>query len=126
MATTQVVLRAEMGLRVPSIASVPIAAGGGVSIAAGDGAASALYFSPATAAILSPSPGARVDLAAGSSVTYSFTAAGTSAYGVVTQAPEAPPPSSFDFGAPSSPPALVVQPSMGGGFPVGAGPGGGG
>ncbi len=72
MTATEVVLRDEMGLRVPSVSKVTVTKGGQVTFKALDGADSALYFSPVTAAILSPKPGPRVDLAAGKSVTYSF------------------------------------------------------
>ena len=127
MATIDVVLHVEMGLRVPSAANVPVVAGNSVKFSAGDGAASALFFSPATVSILSPKPESRVDLAAGASVTYTFTSAGSDSYGVVVQAPENPPPPSFDFGASSS---LAIQPGGGGDFPVlgggGPAPGGGG
>ena len=116
MAAIDVVLNDEMGLRVPSVPNVPITEGSEVTFTAGDGAASALYFSPATASILSPKPGARVDLAPGKAVAYAFASAGAGVYGVITQAPEVPPPGSFDFGAPSNPPVLVIQPGQGGDF----------
>lgn len=121
MAATDVVLRDEMGLRIPSISRVPVTEGSQVTFTAGDDVASALFFSPETALILSPRPDARVDIAAGGSVTYTFASAGAGAYGVVTQAPEDQPPAGFDFGAPSTPPDLVVQPGPGLDFPAGGG-----
>jgi plastocyanin len=102
MTATEVVLRDEMGLRVPSVSKVTVTKGGQVTFKAADGADSALYFSPATAAILSPKPGARVDLAAGKSVTYTFSSANAGSYGVIAEAPKDPAPTRFDFGAAES------------------------
>jgi hypothetical protein len=113
MANTDVVLRDEMGMRVPNIPKVTISSGDSVTFAVEEGADSALYFSPETASILSPTPGARVDLPSGHSLTYTFAAPAPSAYGVVTQAPEDPAPGSFDFGPPAEPPVLVIQPGNG-------------
>jgi len=65
MPNTQVVIRDEMGLRVPSVPSVPIVSLDTVTFTVDEGADSALYFSPETASILSPTPGSRVDLSYG-------------------------------------------------------------
>ena len=118
MADTHVVIRDEMGLRVPSIPAVTIAASDSVTFTVDEGADSALYFSPETALLLSPKPGARVDLAFDHSLTYTFAAPGHGAYGVITQAPEDPSPESFDFGLASTPPVLVVRPGQGTNFPA--------
>jgi len=117
MATLDVVLRDEMGLRVPSVSKVTVTAGAQVTFKAAGGADSALYFSPATVSILSPKPGARVNLAGGNSVTYTFSGAGPGSYGVVALAPQDPPPSRFDFGSPGNPPILVIQAGRGMDFP---------
>lgn len=98
-----------MGFRVPSVSNVTIVSSDTVTFSVEEGANSALYFSPETALILSPKPGPRVDLAFGETLTYTFAAPGKSAYGVITQAPEAPAPETFAFGAPSDPSFLVVQ-----------------
>src|ERR1700749_52475 len=98
MTATEVILRDEKGLRVPSVPKVTVTQGAQVSFKSAD-ADSALYFSPATAAILSPKPGTRVDLAAGKSVTYTFSSAATGVYGVIAKAPKDAPPTHFDFGA---------------------------
>lgn len=118
MIATEVVLRDEMGLRVPSVSKVIVTESGQVTFKAADGADSALYFSPATAAILSPKPGARVDLAAGRSVTYTFSSSGAGVYGVITEAPKDARPAHFDFGSPSNPPVLVIRPGKGTDYPV--------
>jgi hypothetical protein len=120
MSTTTVILKDDsMGLCVPSVNSVPLAVGTQVTFTTADGANAALYFSPATAAILSPTPGASVALSPGQSVTYTVSALGTAAYGVFTQPPQFQAPNFFDFGAPQTPPVLVITPGMGGiGFSV--------
>jgi len=117
MASTTVVIQDELGLRVPSVASVTVVAGDSVIFTAGDGADSTLYFSPATAAIISPSPESAVALASGASVSYSFSSATAGVYGVVVQAQDSPAPSDFDFGAALEPPTLVVQAGSGLSFP---------
>jgi len=117
MPNTEVILRDEMGLRVPSIPQVPIQTGAQITFTAAKGADSALYFSPATAAILSPKPGSRVDLASGKSATYTFSQAGPGVYGAITEAPQDPQPARFDFGSPSNPPVLVIRPGKGTDFP---------
>jgi hypothetical protein len=118
MANTDVVLRDEMGLRIPSISQVTISVADTVTFSVEQGADSALYFSPKTAAILSPNPGARVDLTFGQKLTYTFVSVGNDAWGVITQAPQSAAPESFDFGSPSNPPVLTVQPGQGVDFPV--------
>jgi hypothetical protein len=117
MTATEVVLRDEMGLRVPSVSKVTVTMGGQVTFKTADGADSALYFSPATAAILSPKPGARVDLAAGKSVTYTFSSVGAGSYGVIAKAPKDPAPTRFDFGAAMNPPVLAIKAGKGTDFP---------
>jgi hypothetical protein len=114
MPSTEVLIQDDLGQRVPSVPSVPIVAGGSVTFAAGDGADSLLYFSSATVSILTPAPASPVSLAAGATVTYTFGAPGSAAYGVVVAPPETGAPSSFDFAA-ATPPALVIQ--AGGGLP---------
>jgi hypothetical protein len=124
MNTTTVVLNDDsMGLCVPSVNSVPIAVGTQVTFTTANGVNAVLYFSPATAAILSPSPGASVALSPGQSVTYTVSAVGSVAYGVFSQPPSFQAPNFFDFGAPQTPPVLVVAPGMGGiGFSVASNP----
>ncbi|MGP8251047.1 MAG: hypothetical protein ACLQHF_03370 [Terracidiphilus sp.] len=115
MSTTTVILNEDsMGLCVPSVESVPIAVGTQVTFTAAQGVNAVLYFSPATAAILSPSPGASVALSPGQSVSYTVSSVGTAAYGVFSQPPQFQAPNFFDFGAPQTPPALVIKPGMGG------------
>ena len=109
MSNTNVVLRDEMGFRVPGVSNVTIVLSDTVTFTVEEGANSALYFSPEIALILSPTPGPRVDLVFGQKLTYKFESPGMSAYGVITQAPEVPAPETFDFGAPSDPPSLVIQ-----------------
>ncbi len=118
MADKHVVLRDEMGLRVPNIPAVTITAGDSVTFAVDEGADSVLYFSPETALILSPRPKARVDLVFGQTITYTFAAPGHNAYGVIKQSPEDPAPEEFNFGQGSIPPTLVVQPGEGIGYPT--------
>jgi len=117
MTATEVVLRDEMGLRVPSISKVPVAKGTQVTFKAAD-ADAVLYFSPATAGILSPKPGARVDLATGKSITYTFSSAQAGVYGVIAEAPKDPAATRFDFGAAANPPVLVIKAGKGTDFPV--------
>ena len=117
MANTNVVIRDEMGLRIPSILKVAINAADTVTFRVEEGADSALYFAPETASILSPKPGVRVDVASGQTLTYSFVTPAPGAYGVITQAPEDPAPESYDFGKPTDPPVLVIQPGKGVDFP---------
>ncbi len=115
MSTTTVILKDDsIGLCVPSVNSVPISVGTQITFTAADGVNAALYFSPATAAILSPSPGASVALTPGQSVTYTVSSLGTTAYGVFSQPPQFQPPHFFDFGAPQTPPVLMINPGMGG------------
>jgi hypothetical protein len=113
MPNTKVVIRDEMGLRVPSVPKVTIAASDTVTFTVDEGADSALYFSSETASILSPTPGPRVDVSFGQSLTYTFSTPGSSAYGVITQAPGDSAPNRYNFGRPSDPPVLVIQPGEG-------------
>ncbi len=108
-----------MGLRVPSVPKVTIVPSDTVTFTVEEGADSALYFSPETASILSPTPAPRVDLAYGQNVAYTFLTPGSSAYGVITQAPGDSAPNKYDFGKPSDPPVLVIQPGQG---PIFTGP----
>jgi len=117
MANTDVVLRDELGLRVPSIPLVMIVASDTVTFSVEHGANSALYFSPETVTILSPKPGVQVHLTFGHALTYTFEAPALGAYGVITQAPGDPAPEFFNFGEPATPPALVIQPGKGLAFP---------
>jgi hypothetical protein len=115
MSTTTVILNDDsMGLCVPSVDSVPIAAGTQVTFTTAQGVNAVLYFSPATAAILSPTPGASVAISPGQSVSYTVSSVGSAAYGVFTQPPQFQAPNFFDFGAPQTPPVLVIRPGMGG------------
>jgi hypothetical protein len=124
MSTTTVVLKEDsMGLCVPSVNSVPLAAGTQVTFTTAEGVSAALYFSPATAAILSPNPGASVAFSPGQSITYTVSSVGSVAYGVFSQPPSFQAPNFFDFGAPQTPPVLVIAPGMGGiGFSVAGNP----
>ena len=110
MANTDVVLRDEMGLRVPGVPQVAVISANSVTFSVEEGANSALYFSPETASILSPKPKAQVGLACGQALNYSFTAPAHHAYGVIVQDPDATAPQKFEFGAPETPPTLVIQP----------------
>jgi hypothetical protein len=117
MTTTNVLITDEMGLRVPSVASVAVVAGAEVTFAAAPGADSSLYFSQSAAAILTPSPSSPVSLPSGSSVSYTFEAPSGQAYGVIVQAPGDPAPTGLDFGPPGDPPVLVIQSGEGSSFP---------
>jgi hypothetical protein len=122
-ATTVVLKYDDMGLCVPSVHNVPIENGAEVTFTGPEGESAALYFSPATAAILSPAPGASVSISPGQSVTYTVSEVGSAAYGVFCQPPSYKAPDFFDFGAPQTPPVLIVEPGMGGiGFSVASGP----
>jgi hypothetical protein len=109
MATTEVLIQNELGLRVPNVPSVSIIAGDSVTFTAGNGDASALYFSPATISILKPTPATPVSLPSSGSVTYTFRTAATGAYGVILSSPEASAPDGYDFGNPADPPVLMIQ-----------------
>lgn len=117
MTTTKVLIEDEVGLRVPSVASVAVVSGDGVTFTADSDADSSLYFSQAAAAVLTPSPSSPVSLASGASVTYTFGSPSGQAYGVIVQAPGDPAPTDFDFGPPADPPLLVIQPGGGSSFP---------
>jgi hypothetical protein len=118
MANTDVVLRDEMGLRVPSVPKVAVVATDTVTFTVAHGANSSLYFSPETALILSPNPANPVHLSSGHPLTYTFEASAPGAYGVITQAPEDPAPGIFNFGESADPPVLLIQPGKGLDFPV--------
>jgi hypothetical protein len=110
MANTTILLRDQDGLRIPSLPSLPIAAGAEVTFTAEKNADSALYFSPATAAILNPSPAICTALKSGHSVSFTFASTfPAGAYGVIVQAPTDHPPHSLGFGEPATPPILVIQ-----------------
>ena len=119
MPNTEVVIRDEMGLRVPSVPNVTIVASDTVTFTVDEGADSAFYFSPEAASILSPKPAPRVNLSVGQSRTWTFLTPGSIAYGVIIQAPEDSAPIRYDFGKPEEPPLLVLQPGQG---PVFTGP----
>jgi hypothetical protein len=118
MSNTLVLIRDEMGLRVPSILEIAASHGAGITFKAEDGADSVLYFNPEAASILVPNPGSHVALHAGAEISYSFGAVGSSPYGVITQAPEDSAPESFDFGTAKVPAVLMIQPGQGMDFPV--------
>jgi hypothetical protein len=117
MATSNVLIHDEMGLRVPSVASVAVVAGAGVTFTADSGADSILYFSQAAVAVLTPAPASPVSLSSGASVAYTFEEPSGQAYGVIVQAPGDPAPTGFDFGPPADPPLLLIQPGEGSSFP---------
>ena len=119
MSNSRVVIRDDAEFRVPTPDSITLTPGGSVTFEAQD-ADSALYFSPSTAAILSPTPRAPLDLKSGKSATFTFAhTISPGSYGLITQAPGDSAPQTFDFGAASTPPVLVIQPGSGGGdFPV--------
>jgi hypothetical protein len=117
MATTIILIRDELGLRVPSATSVAVVSGDTVTLTADSDADSSLYFSQSAAAILTPSPESPVSLASGASVSYTFGSPSGLAYGVIVQAPEVSGPTNFDFGPPADPPTLVIQPGEGSSFP---------
>ncbi len=117
MTTTKVLIEDELGLRVPSVASVAVVSGEEITFTADSDADSNLYFSQAAAAVLTPSPSSPVSLASGASVTYTFGSPSGQAYGVIVQAPGDPAPTDFDFGPPADPPLLVIQPGGGSSFP---------
>lgn len=122
MANTDVVLRDDMGLRVPSVPKITVISADSVTFTVEEGANSILFFTPETASILSPEPGARVELGFGQKLTYTFAGSAAGTFGVITQAPEDPAPESFDFGKASDPPILVIQPGSGVPFPGPANP----
>jgi len=117
MANTDVVLRDELGLRVPSVPKVAVVASDTVTFTVEHGANSALYFSPESASILSPKPGNPVHLSFGHALTYTFEVSAPGAYGVITQAPGDPAPELFNLGESAEPPVLVIQPGKGLDFP---------
>ena len=117
MATTTILIRDELGLRVPSTTSVKIVAGDIVTFTADSGADSTLYFSQSSAAILTPSPDAPVLLGSGASVSFTLSAPSGLAYGVIVQAPEVGAPADFDLGPPGDPATLVIQTGEGSSFP---------
>lgn len=117
MTTTSVLIKDELGLRVPSVASVPMVSGADITFTADSGADSSLYFSQSAAAVLTPSPSSPVSLASGASLTYTFGSPEGHAFGVVVQAPGDPAPTDFDFGPPADPPMLVIQAGEGSSFP---------
>jgi hypothetical protein len=117
MTTTNVSIKDELGLRVPSVTSVSVAAGGEVTFTADSDADSSLYFSQSAAAILTPSPSSPASLPSNASVTYTFEEPTGQAYGVIVQAPGDPAPTDFDFGPPADPPMLVIQSGEGSSFP---------
>lgn len=117
MATTHILIRDELGLRVPSAPSVKVVSGGSVVFTADSGADSSLYFSQSCAEILTSPPDSPVSLPAGASVTYTFGTPSGHAYGVIVQAPEVSAPTDFDLGPPAEPPMLVIQPGKGSSFP---------
>jgi hypothetical protein len=109
MDNIDVVLRDEMGLRVPSIPQVTIASGSKITFSVERDTGSASHFAPQTGEILTPEPGARVSLKAGRKLAYRFAAAASGTYGIITQTPEDPAPQTFNFGDPADPPVLVIQ-----------------
>ena len=122
-ATTVVLKYDDMGLCIPSVPKVLIETGAQVTFTAPEGQNAVLYFSPATTAILSPTPGTPVSISPGQSVTFSFSSGGSAAYGVFCQPPSFKAPDFFDFGAPQTPPVLVIEPGLGGiGFSVASNP----
>lgn len=117
MATTIILIRDELGLRVPSVPSVKVVSGDSVVFTADSGADSSLYFSQSCAEILTPAPASPVSLAAGASVTYTVGTPLGHAYGVIVQASVDSAPTEFDLGPPAEPPTLVIQPGVGSSLP---------
>jgi hypothetical protein len=117
MATITILIRDEMGSRVPSAPSVPVVSGATLTFTADAASDSSLYFSQSSSSILTPPPESPVSLPAGASVTYTFGAPTGQAYGVIVQAPEVSAPTEFDLGPPADPPLLVIQRGEGSSFP---------
>jgi hypothetical protein len=118
MTNTLVVIRDEMGLRVPSVLEVAASDGASVTFKANAGVASVLFFSPAAVSILTPKPHSHVPLAGGAEVTYTFEKVEHGVYGVITQAPGDPAPTAADFAPAKVPAMLSIQPSKGTDFPT--------
>jgi hypothetical protein len=119
MQITEIVLRDDEGMRIPSMPSVPITTEHSITFSADDGADTALYFSPATEAILSPQPTSPVYLQPGETVTYLFAEdIPAGAYGVIVQAIGDGAPGCFDFGEPLELVALLIQPGSGAEFGI--------
>ncbi len=118
----EVVLRNEMGMRLPSVPRIPVTAGGQIRFTAASDADSALYFSPKTAANLSPAPINPVTVRAGESVTFTFQREGAGT--VVAQALGNPHPRVAEVTETDA--VLQIHANSGVSFPVTTNPPGGG
>lgn len=118
MADTEILLRDEMGLRIPSVHQVSVTTGGKVTFVASDDADSALYFSPQAVSILAPKPDAGAVVTSGKSLSFTFESAAPGVFVAIAQAPEDPPPTDFDDEGASSSAVLFIRSGKGSAFPV--------
>ena len=82
MANTDVLLRDNHGVLVPSLDSVRVVTGDTITFSTADGGAALAFFSPDSAAVLSPTPLNPCPIPAGAKAQFSFTSSNQGAYSV--------------------------------------------
>ena len=95
MANTDIVLKEEDGIFVPSQSQVPVVKGDTVAFSTSDGKQVALFFSPGAVPVLSPSPQVPMVLTAGKKVEFTFASSEAGAYSVYFEKDAATPPAHF-------------------------------
>jgi hypothetical protein len=123
MANTDVTLKDNKGVLVPSLDSVRVVAGDTITFSTVDGRAALAYFSPDAAAGLSPNPANPCPIATGAKAHFSFTTSDRGAYSVYFGYGAGDAPDSFPGGhseilrleinAPEAPPFSGPTDSMG-------------
>jgi hypothetical protein len=95
MANTDIVLKEEDGIFVPSQSQIPVVKGDTIAFSTSDGKQVALFFSPGAVPVLSPSPQMPLALAAGKKAEFTFTSSEAGAYSVYFEKDTSTPPAHF-------------------------------
>src|SRR5271165_6195634 len=122
MATTEITINDELGTLVPSQPQVGVVEGDEIEFTAASGVPVTLCLSEKTASILLPVPDSLdIELASGSSRSFTFGHAGPGTYCIVLNSPGSPRPAKLDCAQTHDKAVLVITPSQGESYPVGGG-----
>jgi hypothetical protein len=95
MAHTDIILKEEDGVFVPSRPQVSVVIGDTIAFSTSDGSPAALFFSPGAVPVLSPAPSVPTLLAPGTKAEFTFTSSDAGAYSVYFEQDASTPPAHF-------------------------------
>jgi hypothetical protein len=95
MAHTDITLKNDGGVFVPSQSQVPVVKGNTISFATSDGSQVAIFFSSGAASVLSPAPAVPTVLASGKKAEFTFTSSDAGAYSAFFELNAASAPTHF-------------------------------